>query len=59
VAEWLLENGLDVLIAQHDQTGKGPAFVQGDSGAEIVLTEATDVDKALASIRTEVGETRP
>jgi cation diffusion facilitator family transporter len=53
VAEWLLENGLDVLIAHLDQTGKGPSFVLGNSGAEIMLTEETEVEKILNRIKTE------
>ncbi|KPK26222.1 MAG: hypothetical protein AMJ61_09625 [Desulfobacterales bacterium SG8_35_2] len=53
VAEWLLENGLDVLIAQRDQAGKGPSFVLGNSGAEILLTEETEVDKILSLVKTE------
>jgi len=53
VAEWLLENGLDVLIAHHDQTGKGPSFVLGNSGAEILLTEESEVDKILSKIKNE------
>jgi cation diffusion facilitator family transporter len=53
VAEWLLKNGLDVLITGHDQTGKGPSFVIGNSGAEILLTEETEADKALANVRKE------
>jgi cation diffusion facilitator family transporter len=51
VAEWLLEKGLDVLIAHRDQTGKGPSFVLGNSGAEIMLTDETEADKALNPIR--------
>lgn len=53
VAEWLLENGLDVLIAHHDQAGKGPSFVLGNSGAEILLTEESEVDKILSKIKNE------
>jgi cation diffusion facilitator family transporter len=53
VAEWLLENGLDVLIAQSDQAGKGPSFVLGNSGAEILLTEETEVDKILSQVKAE------
>ena len=53
VAEWLLENGLNVLIAQRDQAGKGPSFVLGNSGAEILLTEETEVDKILSLVKTE------
>ena len=57
VAEWLLENGLDVLIAHNDQAGKGPSFVLGNSGAEILLTEETEVAKVLNSVRKENGPT--
>ena len=59
VAEWLLEKGLDVLIAQRDQTGKGPSFVLGNSGAEIMLTDETEADKALNPIRQKGGITAP
>jgi cation diffusion facilitator family transporter len=48
VAEWLVAKGLDVLIARQDQAGKGPSFVLGNSGAEILLTQETEADKALA-----------
>jgi len=53
VAEWLLENGLDVLIVYRDQAGKGPSFVLGNSGAEILLTGETEVDKILSKVKTE------
>lgn len=58
VAEWLLENGLDVLIARHDQAGKGPSFVLGKGGAEIFLTEEIEAEKALAMVRSEPGKER-
>ena len=58
VAEWLLENGLDILIARHDQAGKGPSFVLEKGGAEIRITEETEADKALASVRSEPGKER-
>jgi cation diffusion facilitator family transporter len=57
VAEWLLEKGLDILIAHRDQAGKGPSFVLGNSGAEIMLTEETEAEKALISVRQNVGTT--
>jgi predicted Fe-Mo cluster-binding NifX family protein len=57
-AKWLLEKGLDVLISRHDQTGKGPGFVLGNSGAEILLTEETAADKVLATLRGEADERR-
>ena len=50
VAEWLLENGLKILISPQDQSGKGPGFVLGNAGAEILLTKETNADNALASI---------
>ena len=48
VAGWLLEKGLDVLISRHDLTGKGPSLVLGNAGTEIILTQETNADKALA-----------
>ncbi len=59
VAEWLINNGLDVLIAHRDQAGKGPSFVLGDSGAEIILTDETGIEKALVSVRQNQGITSP
>ena len=59
VAEWLLEKGLDVLIAHRNQTGKGPSFVLGNSGAEIILTDETEADNALNPIRQNGGITVP
>ena len=53
VAEWLLENGLDVLIAHHDQAGKGPSFVLGNSGAEILLTKETEIARILGKVKSE------
>jgi len=47
VAQWLLENGLTVLLSLQDQSGKGPGFVLGNSGAEILLTQKTNADEAL------------
>lgn len=51
VAEWLLENGLDVLISHHDQASKGPQFVLGNSGAEILLTEERQADNVLSMVQ--------
>ncbi len=47
VARWLLDNDLDILIAHNDQSGKGPGFVLGNAGAEILLTKETQAEKAL------------
>jgi len=56
VAKWLLENGLDVLICRQSQAGKGPGFVLGNGGAEILLTRETDAEKALEMVRNELGQ---
>ncbi|MFT5701521.1 MAG: cation diffusion facilitator family transporter [Desulforhopalus sp.] len=53
VANWLLENGLDVLITLRDQAGRGPGYVLGNGGAEILLTKEINAEKALAMV---VGE---
>lgn len=47
VAEWLLENSVDVVISRHDQSGKGPGFVLGNGGVEILLTRETRAENAL------------
>jgi cation diffusion facilitator family transporter len=51
VAEWLLENGLDVLISHQDQAGKGPQFVLGNSGAEILITKEREADNVLSMVQ--------
>jgi len=58
VATWLLENGLDLLISQHDQSGKGPGFVLGNAGAEILLTKETDAEQILATTIGRNGKTK-
>jgi len=55
VANWLLENDLDVLIVHHDQTGRGPGFVLDNAGAEILLTQETNVEKALVTVEEGLG----
>jgi len=50
VANWLLGNGIDVLISLRDQDGKGPGFVLGNGGAEILLTKETNAEKALEAV---------
>jgi cation diffusion facilitator family transporter len=56
VANWLLENGLDVLISRQSQAGKGPGFVLGNGGAEILLTREVDAEKALEMVENELGQ---
>jgi len=51
VAKWLLENGIEILLTRQDQSGKGPAFVLGNGGAEILLNRETNYQKALAAVQ--------
>ncbi|MGV1098945.1 cation diffusion facilitator family transporter [Thiovibrio sp. JS02] len=54
VAQWLLENRLDVLVARKSQEHKGPAYVFGNAGVEILLTSESGADEALAGARKEL-----
>ncbi|MFO7761987.1 MAG: cation diffusion facilitator family transporter [Thermodesulfobacteriota bacterium] len=55
VAQWLLANKLDILITIHSQEGKGPGYVLGNAGVEVLLTEETDPYKALAEVKAQLG----
>ncbi|MBU0663940.1 MAG: cation diffusion facilitator family transporter [Proteobacteria bacterium] len=59
VAKWLLENGLDVFLSNHDHSGKGPGFVLGNGGAEILLTKESNAEKALAMMQSDLGQQLP
>ncbi len=50
VAQWLLAKGMDILISNHDQAGKGPGFVLGNAGVEMLLTRETNAAKALNAL---------
>ncbi|TKB23275.1 cation diffusion facilitator family transporter [Desulfopila sp. IMCC35006] len=50
VAQWLLKKGMNMLISNHDQVGKGPGFVLGNAGVEMLLTKETDAAKALTTL---------
>lgn len=52
----MLENGLDVLISLRDQAGKGPGFVLGNGGVEILLTKETNAEKALVMVESKLGQ---
>lgn len=41
---------IDILLTHQDQSGKGPAFVLGNGGVEILLTRETDYKEALAAV---------
>ncbi|MCD6527675.1 MAG: NifB/NifX family molybdenum-iron cluster-binding protein, partial [Desulfuromonas sp.] len=54
VANWLLENGLNVMIVRQDLAGKGPGFVLGNAEVEIVVRTETDATDALNQTMTNV-----
>ena len=54
VANWLLENGLNVMIVRQDLGGKGPGFVLGNAEVEIVVRTETDATDALNQTMTNV-----
>jgi len=59
VANWLLENGLGMLISRNDQAGKGPSYVLGNAGAEIILTDQTGAEKALGTVLSKLRDALP
>jgi cation diffusion facilitator family transporter len=54
VAQWLVRNGLDVLVVKQPQENKGPGYVFGNAGVEILLTGDAEADQALAGVRREL-----
>ncbi len=54
VAQWLLQNRLDILVTRQPQEGKGPGYVFGNAGVEILLTAESNADEALAGVRKEL-----
>ncbi len=54
VANWLLEQGVDIVITHRDWAGKGPSLVLGNAGAEILLTAETGAKKAMDTVRNEL-----
>ncbi len=53
VAEWLVEQKVDVVFLQESLQGKGPVYVFGDAAVEMRQTEADTLDEALAAAREE------
>jgi cation diffusion facilitator family transporter len=50
VAQWLLEQGIDVLITADDIREKGPGYALGDAGVVIVISsDVASLDAALAA----------
>jgi cation diffusion facilitator family transporter len=53
VAEWLVEQKVDVVFLRESLRGKGPVYVFGDAGVEMRETEAGTLEEALAEARRE------
>lgn len=49
VAEWLLEQKVDVVLTHEDVNGKGPAYVLHDAGVELRRIDAGDVAQLIAA----------
>ncbi|MCK4502668.1 MAG: cation diffusion facilitator family transporter [Desulfuromonadales bacterium] len=54
VANWLLEQGLDMMIVRKELGGKGPGYVLGNAEVEIQVVTEADADTAFAAIRAEL-----
>ncbi len=50
VSEWLVKNGVDVVLLKERLHGKGPEYVFSDAGVEVSLIEATSLDGVLAQL---------
>lgn len=59
VANWLLNQGVDILITNKDQTGKGSGLALGNAGVEILLTREMDARKAVEIVREELTKDKP
>jgi len=55
VAEWLVEQGADVIFLKESLKGKGPNYVFGDAAVEMRQTEVATLDEALDEARAEDG----
>ena len=53
VAEWLVEQKVDLVFLRESLRGKGPVYVFGDAGVEMRETEAPTLEEALEEARKE------
>lgn len=56
VANWLLEQNIDVIIVREQLEGKGPGYVLGEAETKILLTKETLADDALRQARAAIGK---
>jgi cation diffusion facilitator family transporter len=59
VAEWLVGLKADTVLLREDVSGKGPAYVFADAGAEVRRTQAATLAEALAEQSRERDEGEP
>jgi len=50
VAEWLVIQKADAVLLRENLQGKGPAYVFGDAGVEMILTDATNLPAVLDTL---------
>jgi cation diffusion facilitator family transporter len=53
VAEWLVDQKPDAVLLKESLQGKGPTYVFGDAGVEMVLTEAETLADVLTALARE------
>jgi cation diffusion facilitator family transporter len=53
VAEWLVDQKSDAVLLKESLQGKGPTYVFGDAGVEMMLTEAAKLPDVLTTLARE------
>ncbi|MCK5340749.1 MAG: cation diffusion facilitator family transporter [Desulfobulbaceae bacterium] len=53
--EWLLEQGLDILVLQHPLSQKGPLLALDKGEATVLVTKETVAEKALSQAQSELS----
>ncbi|MBW2647096.1 MAG: cation diffusion facilitator family transporter [Deltaproteobacteria bacterium] len=51
VAEWLVEQKVDVVVAKESLQKKGPSYVFADAGVELQVSEANQLNEVIDSFR--------
>ncbi|MFH1674472.1 MAG: cation diffusion facilitator family transporter [Pseudomonadota bacterium] len=51
VAEWLVEQKVDVVVAKEDLQKKGPSYVFADAGVELQVSEADQLNEVIDTFR--------
>lgn len=49
VAQWLLEQQVDVLVTADDVQDKGPGYALGDAGVSVIVNNARTLESAVAA----------